>query len=217
MKGKKIIDFLITLVAVTVATFLFGVAVNCYITAGLGSDSVSVFQQGISHSLTALVQKINPDLSVSMGIAAYIYMAIVFIIDLFISRENIGWTTVLNALMLGTFIDLVGKWFKGFYTLTDALYFRMILLAMGILLVATSCVILIRLNKGKNALDAVAWGLTNRLKWPYRLVRICVDGILMGIGWLLGDKVGLGSIAAVFLTGPVIQLFLSILSKKEKR
>lgn len=205
MKGKKIRVFLKTFFAVTVATFLFGVAVCCYIHASLGSDSVTVFQQGVSNSL-----------GVTMGTAAYIYMGIVFVIDLFISRENIGWTTVLNALMLGTFIDLVGKWFQGFFTLTDALYFRILLLTMGIVLVAVSCVILIRLNKGKNALDAVAWGLTNRLKWPYRLVRICVDAVLMGIGWVLGGKVFYGSIAAVFLTGPTIQLLLSLLSKTDK-
>ena len=206
MNSKRIKDFLITLLAVTVATFLFGVAVCCYIHASLGSDSVTVFQQGISNTL-----------SVSMGTAAYIYIGIVFLIDLFISRENIGWTTVLNALMLGTFIDLVNKWFAGFYTLSHGLPFRILLLAMGILLVSVSCVILIRLNKGKNALDAVAWGLTTRLKWPYRLVRICVDGVLMGIGWALGGKVFYGSVAAVFLTGPTIQFLLSILSKKEKK
>ena len=203
MKGNKIKEFLKTLVGVTIATFLFGVAVCCYIHAELGSDSVTVFQQGISNTL-----------SVTMGTAAYIYIGIVFVIDLFISRENIGWTTVLNALMLGTFIDLVNKWFAGFYSLTDALAFRILLLAMGILLVSTSCVILIRLNKGKNALDAVAWGLTSRLKWPYRLVRICVDAVLMGIGWALGGKVALGSIAAVFLTGPTISFFLARLQKK---
>ncbi len=205
MKGKKIKGFLKTLGGVTIATFLFGVAVCCYIHAGLGSDSVTVFQQGISNTL-----------SVSMGTAAYIYIGIVFIIDLFISRKNIGWTTVINALLLGTFIDLVNKWFAGFYSLTDALPFRIGLLVMGILLVSVSCVILIKLNKGKNALDAVAWGLTARLKWPYRLVRICVDAVLMGIGWLLGGKVGLGSIAAVFLTGPTIQFLLSRLQKKRR-
>lgn len=205
MKGKKIKEFLKTLIGVTIATFLFGVAVCCYIHGGLGSDSVTVFQQGVSKAL-----------SVSMGTAAYIYIGIVFLIDLFVSRENIGWTTVLNALMLGTFIDLVNKWFAGFYSLTDALPFRIGLLVMGILLVSVSCVILIKLNRGKNALDAVAWGLTTRLKWPYRVVRICVDAVLMGIGWLLGGVVGFGSVAAVFLTGPTIQFLLGRLQKKTR-
>ena len=206
MDRKKLTDFLKTLVAVTVATFLFGVAVNCYIFAKLGSDSVSVFQQGLHESL-----------SITMGTAAYIYIGLIFVIDLFVSRKNIGWTTVLNALMLGFFIDLVGNVLQPFYTLSDALTFRIVLLAMGILMVSVSCVILIRLNRGKNALDALAWGLTEKVKKPYRLVRICVDAVLMGIGWLLGGVVGLGSIAAVFLTGPTIQFLLAQLDKRGKK
>ena len=205
MRNQKIKEFLKTFLAVTIATFLFGIAVRCYIYANLGSDSVSVFQQGLSSTF-----------SCTLGTAAYIYMAIVFVIDLFISRENIGWTTVLNALMLGGFIDLVNKLFAPFFQLSNAIAFRILLLAMGILLVSVSCVILIRLNKGKNALDAVAWGLTTRLKLPYRVVRIIVDAVLMGVGWLLGGVVGFGSIAAVLLTGPTIQLLLSITNKKNK-
>ena len=206
MNGGKIKELLKTILAVTIATFLFGIAVCCYIHANLGSDSVSVFQQGISHSLAC-----------TLGTAAYIYMGIVFVIDLFVSRENIGWTTVLNALMLGSFIDLVNKLFVPFFQLSDALAFRILLLTMGILLVSVSCVILIRLNKGKNALDAVAWGLSAKMKLPYRVIRIGVDAVLMGIGWLLGGVVGFGSLAAVLLTGPTIQLFLSILSKRAKK
>ena len=200
-----VLGFLKTFLAITVATFLFGVAVCCYIHAALGSDSVSVFQQGLSHTF-----------SCTLGTAAYIYMAIVFVIDLFVSRENIGWTTVLNALMLGGFIDLVNKVFVPFFQFSDGLAFRILLLAMGILLVSVSCVILIRLKQGKNALDAVAWGLSTRLKLPYRVMRICVDAVLMGIGWILGGVVGFGSVAAVLLTGPTIQMFLSITNKKKK-
>ncbi|MBR4308062.1 MAG: hypothetical protein IKT58_00560 [Oscillospiraceae bacterium] len=204
MNRKKLLDFIRTLVAVTIATFLFGVAVNCYISAGLGSDSVSVFQQGMSKSF-----------SVTMGIAAYIYIGIIFVVDLFLARKNIGWTTVLNALMLGFFIDLVGDLLKPFFTLSTALPFRIFLLAMGIFMVSVSCVILIRLNQGKNALDALAWGLTEKVKKPYRLIRICVDALLMGIGWILGGVVSWGSIAAVFLTGPMIQFLLGLTSGKK--
>ena len=103
-----------------------------------------------------------------------------------------------------------------FFQFSDGIAFRILLLAMGILLVSVSCVILIRLKQGKNALDAVAWGLSARLKVPYRVMRICVDAVLMGVGWLLGGVVGFGSIAAVLLTGPTIQLFLSITNKKNK-
>ena len=206
MIGRKIKDFLKTMFAVTVATFLFGVAVCCYIHANLGSDSVSVFQQGLSRTF-----------SCTLGTAAYIYIGIVFVIDLFISRENIGWTTVLNALLLGSFIDLVNTLFAGFFELGNTLAFRILLLTMGILLVSASCVILIWINKGKNALDAVAWGLASRLKRPYRTIRICVDAVLMGIGWLLGGVVGFGSLAAVLMTGPAIQFLLSLLSGRKKK
>lgn len=204
MNKKKILDFLKTLLIVAFATLLFAVAVCGYIYAGLGSDSVSVFQQGLSEAIGC-----------ELGIAALIYGVSFLILDFFISRKNIGWATIINSFLLGPCIKLVQWLMEPVFTVTDHLAYRVALLSMGILLVSVSCVILIRTNKGKNVLDAVAWGLSEKLKLPYRIARIIVDALMMLTGWLLGGVVGLGSIAAVFLTGPIIQ-FLNKTAEKIK-
>ena len=204
MNRKKVFDFLKTLLIVSFATLLFAVAVCCYIYAGLGSDSVSVFQEGLSKAIGC-----------SLGTAAYLYSISFLILDFFISRKNIGWATVINSFLLGLCIKLVQWAMEPVFTFSDHLAYRIALLAAGILLVSVSCVMLIRTNRGKNALDAVAWGLSEKLRLPYRVARIIVDALMMLIGWLLGGVVGLGSIFAVFLTGPIIQ-FLNKTADKLK-
>ncbi len=202
MEKNKFVGFLWTLLWSAVATALFAVAVCCYIYADLGSDSVSVFQQGLSTTFRC-----------SLGTASYIYSISVLLLDLLISRKNIGWASIINALLLGSFIDLMEWALHPLLTASSNIFFRCGLLAAGILLVSLSCVILIRTNKGKNVLDAVAWGLSEKLRWPYRIARICVDAAFMLAGWLMGGVVFYGSIAAVFLTGPVIQFFNKIAGK----
>lgn len=206
MNKKKILDFLKTLLLVIVATFLFAIAVRCYVYADLGSDSVTVFQQGL-HEFTGL----------SLGIAAYLYSISFLILDFFLCRKNIGWATLINCFFLGLCIDLVAPLFALLPPAESlGLPLRICFLAAGIFLVSLSCVMLIRTNKGKNVLDATAWGLSEKLKWPYRIVRILVDATLMLTGWLMGGVVFYGSIAAVLLTGPTIQ-FLNKAMDRIKR
>ena len=139
------------------------------------------------------------------------------ILDLFISRRNIGWATILNCFLLGSFINLSKRFLLPVFTAHDSMLYRIALLAAGILLISFSCMILIRTNRGKNVLDAVAWGISDKLHWPYRIARICVDAAVMLAGWLMGGVVWYGSIAAVFCTGPIIQFLNKAVDRLSKK
>ena len=72
-------------IAVILAACVFlGIAVNSYMLAGLGSDSITVFENGLNHTF-----------GVTMGTAALIYNIIFLAAAVFVSRKYVGVLTAL--------------------------------------------------------------------------------------------------------------------------
>lgn len=186
-----------TLIVVLTATMMLSAATCCYIRADFGSDSVAVLQQGLS-IFTGL----------SLGNAAFAFSGALLVIDFFVARKNISWTSVVNCLLCGVFIDVANWALAPVFGLSDGLWFRVILFAAGLLLVSMSCALLITYNKGMSVQDALVCWIAEKLHLSYRAVRITMDALYMFAGWLMGGVVGAGSIAAVFGTGPLIQWML---------
>jgi hypothetical protein len=66
-------------------------------------------------------------------------------------------------------------------------------------------------DAGTGPNDLVAVILTDKLKrFQFRTVRICCDLFFIITGFLLGGTVGIGTVAAAFLVGPVVQIFRPI-------
>ena len=79
-----------------------------------------------------------------------------------------------------------------------------VILSIGMALVISS-------DAGTGPNDLVAVILTDKLKrFQFRTVRICCDLFFIITGFLLGGTVGIGTVAAAFLVGPVVQIFRPI-------
>lgn len=193
MKQKR---FLQDLVVVTASTVLIAIATCCYIRAGLGSDAVAVFYDGLSIFA-----------GISLGTASWCMNIGLLVIALLTARKHISWTTVFNSLMCGVFIDIVDWLLAPVFNFDGGLLYRCLLYAMGPLLVALGCTLMIRKCSGMSVNDAITTGIANRLGCSFRAVRVSMDGIVMLTGWLMGGVVGFGSVAAVLCTGPLIQWF----------
>ena len=193
MKQRNIFnDFCV----VTASTALIAAATCCYVRAGLGSDSVAVFNEGLSVFA-----------GFSLGTAAWCLNIGLLLAAFLAARRHIGWTTVYNSLLCGPFIDLMNWMLGPVWRFSGGLWFRCILFAAGLLLVASSCALMIRRCPGMSVNDAIATGISKRLGCSFRGVRVGIDAVLMLTGWLMGGVVGTGSVAAVLCTGPLIQWF----------
>ena len=194
MKQKR---FFRDLAVVTLATAMIGAATCCYVRAGLGSDSVAVFNEGLS-----IFAK------VSLGTAAWCLNVALLVTAFFLARRHMGWTTIYNSLLIGPSIDLMNWMLSPVLELSSAVGFRMVLFAAGLVLVASSCALLIRKCPGMSVNDAIATAISEKLGCSFRAVRTSLDGLLMLTGWLMGGVVGVGSVVAVLCTGPLIQFFV---------
>ena len=184
------------LAVVMISTAMFGAATCCYVRAGLGSDSVAVFNEGLSRFT-----------GFSLGTAAWMLNIGLLLTAFLAARKYIGWTTIVNSLLIGPAIDLMNWVLSPVLGLSDGVWFRCVLFAGGLVLVAGGCALLIRKCPGMSVNDAIATGISKRIRCSFRAVRVAMDAALMIAGFLMGGVIGVGSVAAVLGTGPLIQWF----------
>ena len=189
-------------IVVITATPLFGICILFYTYAALGSDSLTVFEEGLSRFF-----------HISLGNAAIIYNVASVIIGYLFARKYIGLTTVVNALLIGFCVNLLEPVLKPFLTLSNSIPFRILIFVIGLLTCCLGCAILIYGESGMSAMDAFATRIADLVHKEYRYVRIGCDAVAMLVGWLMGGVVGVGSIIATFGTGPLI----SVMVEKLKR
>ena len=184
------------------AACFIGCSVALYVYAGLGGDSITVFEEGIHTAF-----------SVTMGMASYIYAAATFMVALLIGRKHLSILSVFYSLICGPSIDLFCSLLSPLQAFNGSIFVRIIILGFAILFTAISCSILIVNDFGMNALDATVVSISEKTKTEYSVVRTITDGLLMLSGYLMGGTVGLGTIPAVLLTGTVISQCCKILRK----
>ena len=122
-KRQWIRDFL----TVSFATALIGAATCCYVRAGLGSDAVAIFNEGLS-AFTNL----------SLGTASWLLNIGLLLTAFLTARKYIAWTTICNSLLCGLFIDLMNGILDPLLGFSNGLWFRVVLFAAGMLLFAGS-------------------------------------------------------------------------------
>ena len=194
MKQKR---FFKDLAVVTLATAMIGVTTCCYVRASLGGDSVAVFLEGLSAAL-----------GISLGTASWMLNIVLVILAFLVARKHIGWTTVYSCVLTGGFIDLADALLDPVFSLSGALWYRWVIFLVGLLLLTVACALMIRFCPGMSILDAIVTRLSEKLRVSFRAVRMTIDAGLMISGFLMGGVVGIGSVAAVIGTGPLIQFFV---------
>lgn len=79
---------------------------------------------------------------------------------------------------------------------------------IGYFIIAIGFSILSASNLGVAPNDIIPFIIQDKARIEYRWVRISLDAIFLIGGFLLGGKVGVGTIIAMLSTGPLIQLCL---------
>lgn len=122
-------------------------------------------------------------------------------------RQKPGIGTVSNVIVIGLVFDaamaLVGDALAG-----AALPSRVALLVGGIVLNALATAAYIGAHFGPGPRDGLMTGLARRTGWSVRLIRTVIEGSVLLAGFLLGGKLGLGTVAYAVVIGPLIQAML---------
>ncbi len=179
-----------------VGLLLYGITMGMMVRAVLGLDPWDVFHQG----LTALVNQWIP-----LSYGAVITIVSVFVLLLWIPlRQRPGIGTIANAAIIGFTTDATLAVLPEFSDLTV----RIVVLALAIVGNALAGALYIGAGLGPGPRDGLMTGIVGRGIGSIRLVRTTIELTVLGIGWVLGGVVGVGTVVYALAIGPLLHLLL---------
>ncbi|MBT9175714.1 MAG: hypothetical protein DDT20_00014 [Firmicutes bacterium] len=181
------------LVCLTLAFVVIGVAIDVSIKANLGVGAWTVFHLGIAgHSGWTQGQ-----------VSQIVGLAIIALSYLLGIKPAIG--TVLNMLLIGWFFDASVA--MRLIPPAPSPAFGLLYLLASTLLMGFGGAMYMSAGLGAGPRDSLMLALIRRTAWPVRSIRTGMEITVLGLGWLLGGPVGLGTLVLSMGLGPAVELF----------
>jgi uncharacterized membrane protein YczE len=181
-----------------VGLIAYGAGAAFQVRSGLGLDPWDVFHQGIARHL-----------HVSLGLVV-IGVGAVVLLGWIPLRQRPGLGTISNVVVLGSALDATMAVLPAVHVLAVRITF----LVLGIVMVGAATGMYIAADFGPGPRDGLMTGLARRTGRSIRVTRTLIELVVLGIGWLLGGTVGLGTLAFALAIGPLAQLFLRVFTPR---
>ncbi len=192
--GRRVVQLFIGLV-------LYGISMAFVVQSGLGLDPWDVFHQGLA-KLTGI----------SFGWVVILTGIPVLLLWIPL-RQRPGFGTFANLVLIGLTVDLALSILPAGHSLVTRIAFLVIGIGMNGL--ATGMYIGSRFGPGPR--DGLMTGIVGRFpRLSIRLIRTVIELSVLGIGFLLGGTVGIGTVAYALAIGPLVHLFLPIFTVAPK-
>ncbi len=174
--------------------FVFGIGVTLLIRAELGLGPWDSFHVGLSQ-LTGI--------SVGMvmnGIGLLIVLGALAI------GVRPGPGTIVNMILIGVFADQL----LPLVPTAPGIILPWAYLLTGIALCGLATGMYLGAGFGAGPRDGLMVGLAARTGWSVRLVRTLIEVSVLGFGWLMGGKIGIGTVVFTLTVGPAAQWGLAL-------
>jgi uncharacterized membrane protein YczE len=171
---------------------LYGVSLAMMIRAQLGLDPWDVFHYGVAAHLP-----------LSFGTVTIVVGMAVLLLWIPL-RQTPGLGTVANVFVIGLVTDAA----LAVLSTPGALWQRVVLLAAGIVLNGLAGALYIGSQLGPGPRDGLMTGLVRLTGRSVGLVRTVIELTALGVGWLMGGVVGVGTVAYALAIGPVLHVLL---------
>lgn len=180
----------IRLLSLLAGLFLLGLSISLQVNANLGFASWTVLSDGISKRVGITLG--NSEIAVSICIIA---------IDL-LSREKMGFGTLANMFLVGTFIDLINSW--GIIPPSPNLFVGILMLLAGSVILAIGCYLYIGAGYGAGPRDTLMVFVMKLTGKSLALCRTAIELSVLAVGFLLGGQVGIGTVIQAATSGIIM-------------
>lgn len=204
-KEKTLVRVILLLIGLVIAHL----GVTLFLVVDLGSDPFNVFIQGLFKIVSGAV-------NAAWITHGRVHMAVCFLIILILlatDRSYIKIGTVLCMFCGGPIIDFFTALFTPLALDKASLFVRVLINCLGCFILAYGMTIVITSEAGTGPNDLVAVVISDKLKKKFSVIRIIVDVLFAGLGFLMGGTVGLGTVICAFLVGTVAGFFLPVNKK----
>ena len=171
---------------------LYGFAIALMVRANLGLSPWDVLNEGLSERT-----------GLSFGMIVNIVGAAVLLLWIPL-RQRPGIGTIANVFLIGIFADL-SLWLL---PLAPSLAVGLAMLLLGVLLTGVATGAYIGAGLGPGPRDGLMTGLVKRTGGSVRVIRTGIELTVLGVGWLLGGTVGVGTLIFAFGIGPIVHRML---------
>jgi uncharacterized membrane protein YczE len=169
----------------------FGVGISLIIEARLGAAPWDVLHQGIAKRT-----------GVALG-AVIVIIGLLLLLLWIPLRQRPGIGTLLNALLIGATAGLVLPLLPS----PDQAVWRLLFLAVGLVTTGLGSGLYIGAGLGSGPRDGIMMGLSQR-GVSVRVARTALEVTVVALGFALGGRVGIGTLAFALGIGPLVHLFL---------
>ena len=198
MKTRPMNEWLVRLTLLLLGLAIAHLGVTLFLQADLGADPFSMLVQAIARRIGASVGTVH--------VAATCLLMAVMLLT---TRGYVLPGTAVCAFCGGPIIDGFTWLLGGVIHAGLPTALRVLCSALGCVILAAGMSLVIQSDAGTGPNDLIAVILTDKLRrFQFRWVRVVCDAVLVVSAFLLGDTLGVGTVIAVFLTGPAVQLFL---------
>ncbi len=170
---------------------VLGVGLGLIVSADLGVAPWDVLHQGLSERLGTTIG------TASIGVG------IVVLLGWIPLRERPGLGTLLNVFVIGATMDLTLALLED----PEALWLRVVLLVVGVWLWGPGSGLYLGAAMGSGPRDGLMTGLARRGLRVGR-VRSAIEAAALGVGFLLGGTVGVGTVLFAVGVGPNVAWWL---------
>ncbi|GAB3955277.1 hypothetical protein GCM10028832_11180 [Streptomyces sparsus] len=171
---------------------LFAAGATLFIHAGLGVDPLDVLSLGLLEHLP-----------LTIGIAQALIAVVCITVWSVWNRRRPVFSPFVTFLLCGSLIDL-------FLLLDLSALTSVLSLAIAVLLCAYGSSLIIMSGTGIRAMDLLVISMTQRWKAPFWLAKASVEALLLGVGYLLGGPVGVGTLVFLIFVDGLIQPFMAL-------
>ncbi len=197
---KKICIRLIRLLG---GIFFYALGVHFMVQANIGLAPWDALGQGISNIT-----------NIAFGTCSTL-VGLFILVFVLLLKEKIGIGTIINTIMIGVFLNIMRA--VAFLPLMRSYYTGIPLLLLGEFTICIGSFLYIGAGFGCGPRDSLMVALGKRLpKIPIGAIRGCIEGMALLVGWLLGAKVGVGTVLGVFGIGFMVEWVFRMLRFKVK-
>ena len=177
--------------------FLYALGIVITIKANIGYAPWDVFHIGLTNTF-----------GLSIGFFSIIVGVLIVIVVLLLG-EKIGFGTILNAIFIGIFIDLII--FFDIIPIPGSMVIGVPMLVAGLFVISIGSYFYIGSAFGAGPRDSLMVVLTRRTRIPVGICRSIIELSVTVIGWFLGGMVGVGTVISIIGIGFCIQITFKIL------
>lgn len=182
------------LLILTIGLIIFGFGDGLLIVSHLGNAPWSVLAQGLSLRT-----------GISIGWATFSVSSAVLLLWIPF-RQKPGAGTIANILVIALAIDLTVAWIDT----PENLALRSLLMVIGVVLVGAGSAIYLTCGLGPGPRDGLMTALHYASNISVARVRASIEGAVLALGWLLGGRVGVGTLVFALGIGGSVALWLTV-------